>query len=81
METAGTAPLLDSTSITATYLNGGNLTMAGTSSWGGGTIYIDNGSTLSSASGTFTATTNDSIFRFNSGGIGTAAFSNAGAFV
>ena len=54
--------------------------MASTSSWGGGTIYIDNGSTLSNSSGTFTATTNDSISRFMSGN-GTAAFSNAGTFV
>ena len=53
--------------------------MGGTSTWAGGTIYFDNGSTLSNASGTFTATTNVSMFRYLS--TGTAAFSNAGTFI
>ena len=62
------------------YLNGGNLTISGTSTWSGGTIYIDNSSTFTNASGTFSATTNDSIIRFISSN-GTATFSNAGTFV
>src|SRR5206468_3160925 len=62
-------------------LDGRNLTLGGTAStWSGGSINIDNGSTLTNALGSvLTATDNNLIGRFSF--VGTAAFVNAGTFV